>query len=57
MAKILENEKGRRMIRLSVDDIIMIIAQYQTLCKHRILKEEKARELLKKNFFYLPEEV
>lgn len=57
MAKILENEKGRRMIRLSVDDVIMIIGQYQNLCRYKILKEENARQLLKKNFFYLPEEI
>lgn len=57
MAKIIDNYQGRRMIRLSVDDVVMIIGQYQQLCASKILEEPDARRLLSKNFFYLPEDI
>ncbi len=31
MAKIIENKKGRRLIRLNTDDVINIVREYQTL--------------------------
>lgn len=56
MAKIIENEAGRRMIRLSSDDIISTVREYQ-----RIVKTPKTYEgirlLLKNSPVYLPEEV
>lgn len=57
MAKIIENSHGRRMIRLSIDDVFMVIGQYQQLSASRILEEPDARKLLAKNFFYLPEDI
>lgn len=57
MAKIIENSHGRRMIRLSVDDVFMVIGQYQQLCASKILEEPNARKLLSKNFVYLPEDM
>lgn len=57
MAKIIENFNGRRTIRLSVDDVFMVIGQYQQISASKILEASDARELLSKNFVYLPEEV
>jgi|APHig6443718053_1056840.scaffolds.fasta_scaffold00005_73 hypothetical protein len=57
MAKIIENSNGRRMIRLSVDDVFMVIGQYQQLSASKILQSVDARKLLSKNFVYLPEEL
>ena len=57
MAKIIENFNGRRTIRLSVDDVFMVIGQYQQLAASKILEAPDARELLSKNFVYLPEDV
>jgi len=57
MAKIIENSSGRRTIRLSVEDIFMVIAQYQQISASGILDCENARKLLSKNFVYLPEEL
>jgi len=57
MAKIIENFNGRRTIRLSVDDVFMVISQYQQLAASKILESADARKLLSKNFVYLPEEI
>lgn len=56
MAKIIENEVGRRMIKISADDVISIVREYQ-----RIVKNPKTydgiRILLMQSNLYLPEEV
>lgn len=56
MAKIIENEKGRRMVRMSVDDIISVVREYQ-----RIVKSPKTYEgirlVLSTACMYLPEEM
>lgn len=57
MAKIIENFNGRRTIRLSIDDVFMVIGQYQHLSASKILESPEARKLLSKNFVYLPEDV
>ncbi len=57
MAKIIENLNGRRTIRLSVDDVFMVIGQYQQFSASKILDAPDARKLLSKNFVYLPEDV
>jgi len=57
MAQIIENSQGRRTIRLSIDDVFMIIGQYQQLSASKILEEPDARKILAKNFFYLPEDI
>ena len=56
MAQIIENLTGRRKIRLSADDVISIVREYQSTvkCAHDY---EKIREQLLKREFYLPEEV
>lgn len=55
MAKIIENETGRRLIRLSTDDVISLVREYQTLTK-RIHDYETIRKILSANCLYLPEE-
>ncbi len=56
MAKIMENEVGRRIVRLSVDDIISTVREYQ-----RIVRNPKTYEgiriLLKDSPIYLPEDL
>lgn len=56
MAVILENIHGRRMIRVSTDDIISIVREYQTsvcgLCSY-----DEIRNILGKKEIYLPEDV
>lgn len=54
MAKIIEGK--RRLIRLSAQDVISIVRQYQQLT-YRSCCYEHTREILKKNPFYLPEDV
>ncbi len=52
MAEIIEGQ--RRMIRLSVDDVLNIVREYQRLT-HNSCCYEHTREILKKNVLYLPE--
>jgi len=56
MAKIIENEQGRRMVRMSVDDIISVVREYQ-----RIVKNPKTYEgmrfILSQASMYLPEDM
>lgn len=56
MARIVENKVGRRIIKMSVDDIISVVREYQRIVK---LPEsyEEIRELLEQACIYLPEEV
>ena len=56
MAKIIENFSKRRTIKLSTDDIISIIQQYQIITKGK--KDATiVRDILKNSNFYLPEDV
>ena len=57
MAKIIDNPNGRRMIKLSADDVFMIISMYQQRCSSKAYTHEEARVLLNSNKFYIPEEV
>lgn len=56
MAKIIENEQGRRMVKMSVNDIISVVREYQ-----RIVKSPKTYEgirmLLNQASIYLPEDI
>lgn len=56
MAKIIENKRGRRMIQMSVDDILSVVREYQ-----RIVKNPKTydgiRMILQQANMYLPEEI
>ena len=54
MARIIEGE--RRIIKMSVDDILNIVREYQTIC-HKSCRYEHTRVLLSKADFYVPEHV
>jgi hypothetical protein len=54
MAKIIEGQ--RRLVKLSVDDILNIVREYQRLT-HNSCCYEHTREILSKNTLFLPEEV
>lgn len=56
MARIIENEVGRRMIKMSVDDIICVVREYQRIVNNPDSYEE-IRELLSQECMYLPEEI
>lgn len=56
MAKIIENSKGRRLIRLNTDDIINIVREYQSITFDCSDYEDK-RKLLDKFELYLPEDM
>lgn len=54
MAEIIENE--RRIIRLSVDDVLNVVREYQKLTQNSCCYEH-TREILLKNTMYLPEDI
>ena len=56
MAKIIENETGRRTIKMSPDDVISVVKEYQRLVQTP-KSYEKTREILINTNIYLPEEV
>lgn len=57
MAKIIENETGvRRLIRMSVDDILSIVKDYQTIVP-RFSTETDARNYLSDTIIFVPEDV
>lgn len=53
MARIIESK--RRIIKMSVDDILSIVRKYQEIC-HKSCCYEHTRELLAKSDFYIPED-
>lgn len=54
MAFIIESK--RRLIKLSVDDVLNIVRQYQRLT-YNCCCYEHTREVLEKNDFYIPEDI
>ncbi|MBO8430736.1 hypothetical protein IAC76_05050 [Spirochaetes bacterium] len=54
MARIIEGE--RRIIKMSVDDIINIVREYQLITRNSCCYEH-TRELLEKASFSVPEDV
>ena len=56
MAKIIENEQGRRMVRMSVDDIISVVREYQRVVQNP-KTYEGIRMVLSQACMYLPEEI
>ncbi len=54
MASIIESE--RRIIKLSVDDILNIVREYQKLTKDSCCYEH-TREILQKTPLYIPEDL
>ncbi len=53
MARIIEGE--RRIIKMSVDDVISIVQEYQAVTKNSCCYEH-TRELLAKANFFIPED-
>lgn len=56
MALIIDNANGRRMVKLSVDDILTVVSMYQQKCNCKNFTYEEVRQVLKNNNFYLPED-
>lgn len=56
MARIVENPLGRRMIKLSTDDVLMIVSIYQQQCNCRDYTHDEVRKVIDINRFYLPED-
>ena len=56
MARIIETKNGkRRMIKMSVDDIISIVQDYQRIVP-RFSKEQEVRSFLSDTVIYIPED-
>lgn len=57
MARIIESDSSkRRTIKLSTDDIISIVQQYQSVTRgHR--EAPVVRDIIKNSSFYVPEDV
>jgi hypothetical protein len=57
MARIIENEVGkRRLIRMSTDDVISVVREYQRVVKIRSSSEE-VRNQLEDCVIFIPEDV
>ena len=56
MATIIENIHGRRLIRVSTDDVISIVKEYQQKAWDSCSYEE-TRKKLDKSEIYLPEDL
>ena len=57
MARIIENEVGkRRLIRMSTDDVISVVREYQRIVKLRSSSEE-VRNQLEDCVIFIPEDV
>lgn len=54
MARIIEGD--RRIIKMSVDDILNIVREYQVIT-HKACCYEHTRELLEKADFFVPEDL
>lgn len=57
MAQIIDNPNGRKMIKLSTDDILMIVSLYQQRCNSRDYTYDEVRKALNEGKFYLPEDI
>ncbi len=57
MARIIESENGgRRIIKMSVDDILSVVRDYQTIVP-RFSSAEDTRNYLSDTVIYLPEDI
>lgn len=58
MAKIIENETGRRMIRLNPNDVLSVIQSYQDQFRHHEgdIKFEDLKQAFYAAPLYLPED-
>lgn len=56
MARIIETNSKRRIIKMSADDIISIVKDYQRIVP-RFSTESDARNYLQNNIIFIPEDV
>lgn len=56
MAQIIENKKGRRMIKLNTSDVIDIVREYQS-CVIGAKSYLEIREKLNDKEIYIPEDI
>ncbi len=57
MARIIENELGsRRLIRMSTDDILSVVKDYQRIVP-RFSSYDEARDFLADTVIYIPEDL
>lgn len=57
MARIIENETGsRRLIRMSTDDILSVVKDYQRVVP-RFSSYDEARDFLADTVIYVPEDL
>lgn len=56
MAIVIDNPAGRRMIKLSADDVLAVVSIYQQRCNCRDFTYEQIRTALKNSDIYLPED-
>ena len=54
MARIIEGK--RRIIKMSIEDVLNVVREYQQATRHACCYEH-VREILSKTNFYLPEDV
>ncbi|MBQ2644245.1 hypothetical protein IJG14_01565 [bacterium] len=56
MARIIDNNNGRRNILLNVDDVLSLVREYQQITQG-LKTYDEIRQILQSNKFYLPEEI
>ena len=56
MARIIENEGSRRLIKMSSDDIISVVRDYQRIVP-RGCSAEEVRNYLSDTVIFIPEEI
>lgn len=56
MATIIENVKGRRIIRMSTDDVISVVREYQSIVGFPISYDD-LRSKLDEREVYIPEDI
>ncbi len=56
MALVIDNPYGRRMIKLSIDDVLAVVSLYQQKCNCKGFTHEEARDALRSSEIYLPED-
>ena len=56
MAIVINNPTGRRMIRLSTDDVLSVVSMYQQKCNCKSFTHEEIRQILTSADLYLPED-
>lgn len=57
MAKIIENSGGRRVIKLSADDIFSVVSEFQERVSCKMITKEEARRIFNYESILLPEEL